>query len=124
MHGQYDDRPLAEGKFLTPAALRAGLRMSFGDRWNVFWGTFFLLLVPSLLAFLTSYNTPRKVLSCRSLNYVVYVVSQLAAMACWVWEVQLKVRYGARCKPNSPLFLSFFLACVAGSSPRLPAVPA
>lgn len=75
--------------------------MSFGDRWNVFWGTFFLLLVPSLLAFLTSYNTPRKVLSCRSINYVVYVASQLAAMACWVWEVRLKVRYGARCKPLS-----------------------
>ncbi|KAK8055323.1 hypothetical protein PG993_000550 [Apiospora rasikravindrae] len=82
--------------FITPDELRAGLRLRFGDLWNVFWGTGFLLLVPSLLAFLTSYNTPRKVLSCRTITYLLYAASQACAVVLWAWEARLKVRYGAR----------------------------
>lgn len=81
---------------ITPDALRAGLRLRFGDLWNVFWGTAFLLLVPSALAFLTSYNTPRKVLSCRTITYLLYASSQTCAVGLWAWEARLKVRYGAR----------------------------
>ncbi|KAK7989596.1 hypothetical protein PG989_009911 [Apiospora arundinis] len=83
-------------RLITPDELRAGLRLRFGDLWNMFWGTAFLLLVPSTLAFLTSYNTPRKVLSCRTITYVLYASSQVCAVALWAWEARLKVRYGAR----------------------------
>ncbi|KAK6841542.1 hypothetical protein PG987_002402 [Apiospora arundinis] len=83
-------------RLITPDELRAGLRLRFGDLWNMFWGTAFLLLVPSTLAFLTSYNTPRKVLSCRTITYVLYASSQMCAVALWAWEARLKVRYGAR----------------------------
>ncbi|KAK8050435.1 hypothetical protein PG994_012165 [Apiospora phragmitis] len=82
--------------FITPDQLRAGLRLNFGDLWNVFWGTAFLLLVPSTLAFLTSYNTPRKVLSCRTITYLLYAASQAGAVVLWAWEARLKVRSGAR----------------------------
>ncbi|KAK7965170.1 hypothetical protein PG996_000473 [Apiospora saccharicola] len=81
---------------ITPDDLRAGLRLRFRDLWNVFWGTAFLLLVPSALAFLTSYNTPRKVLSCRTITYLLYASSQTCAVGLWAWEARLKVRYGAR----------------------------
>ncbi|KAK8026784.1 hypothetical protein PG991_003840 [Apiospora marii] len=81
---------------ITPDELRLGLRLRFGDLWNVFWGTAFLLLVPSALAFLTSYNTPRKVLSCRTITYLLYASSQVCAVGLWAWEARLKVRYGAR----------------------------
>ncbi|KAK7951198.1 uncharacterized protein PG986_006926 [Apiospora aurea] len=89
-------RPPPSPTLITPDELRAGLRLRFGDLWNVFWDTAFLLLVPSLLAFLTSYNTPRKVLSCRTITYLLYAASQACAVVLWTWEARLKVRYGAR----------------------------
>lgn len=88
--------PPSSTNFITPDELRAGLRLRLGDLWNVFWGTAFLLLVPSALAFLTSYNTPRKVLSCRTITYLLYASSQMCAVGFWAWEARLKVRYGAR----------------------------
>ncbi|ORY60227.1 uncharacterized protein BCR38DRAFT_412408 [Pseudomassariella vexata] len=81
---------------ITPEKLRDGLKMDFGDLWNIFWGTSYLLITPSLLAFLTSYNTPRKGLTCRSMTYLVYGISQICEMLLWVWEAWLKVQYGIR----------------------------
>lgn len=53
-----------------------------------------LLTMPSALAFVTSYNTPRKGISCRTLTYLVYGVCQVLECLLWVWEMWLKVRYG------------------------------
>jgi hypothetical protein len=46
------------------------------------------------MAFLVSYNTPRAGLSCRSLTYLVYGVSQVCGVSLWLWECWLKVQYG------------------------------
>jgi hypothetical protein len=87
--GEYTTNPI------TPEQLRQSLALDVGDLFNITVATLFLLLVPSLLAFLTSYNTPRSGLSCRSLTYVVYAITQLLEIALWVWEVNLKLKYGA-----------------------------
>ncbi|KAI1870150.1 hypothetical protein JX265_006320 [Neoarthrinium moseri] len=85
-----------EEKLITPDQVRQGLRMSFGDKRNIILGTLYLLITPSLLAFLTSYNTPRKSLSCRTMTYLVYGISQICEMLLWIWEAYLKVKYGPR----------------------------
>ncbi|KAH0541551.1 hypothetical protein FGG08_003963 [Glutinoglossum americanum] len=45
-----------------------------------------LILIPDLLAFLTSYNTPRIGLGCRSLTFLVYAICQLWLMLLWIWK--------------------------------------
>lgn len=55
-----------------------------------------LLVMPSALAFITSYNTPRKGISCRTLTYMVYGICQVAECLLWTWEVWLKKQYGER----------------------------
>ncbi|KAI1264980.1 hypothetical protein F5Y18DRAFT_417504 [Xylariaceae sp. FL1019] len=59
-------------------------------------GALFLIVAPNLLAFLTSYNTPRKGLSCRSLTYLVYGISQLLEMILWAIAARLRISYGNR----------------------------
>lgn len=55
-----------------------------------------LLLIPSALAFITSYNTPRKGISCRTLSYLVYGICQVLECVLWLWEMSLKMQYGDR----------------------------
>lgn len=55
-----------------------------------------LLIIPSALAFITSYNTPRKGISCRTLSYLVYGICQVIECLLWIWEVSLKIQYGDR----------------------------
>ncbi len=86
-----------EGKgnqtFITPTALRQSLALDRGDCFNIVAGALFLLLTPCALAFLTSYNTPRAGLSCRSVTYLVYGISQACEVVLWIWEVSLKIRH-------------------------------
>ncbi|KAI4594568.1 hypothetical protein KJ359_007656 [Pestalotiopsis sp. 9143b] len=111
--------------------VRKGLKLTLGDKRNVVVCTLFLLLTPSLLAFLVSYNTPRKSLSCRTLTYLVYGVSQVCEMLLWTWEVYLKVKYGPRWSDTktpakainwwAQAFVAFFaiLAAVGGTFMQL-----
>lgn len=81
---------------MAPEDVRAALTENIGDVLNATIATAFLLIVPSTLAFLTSYNTPRKGISCRTLTYLVYGTCQVVECLFWVWEVCLKVKYGER----------------------------
>ena len=47
-----------------------------------------LIVIPSTLAFLTSYFTPRIGLSCRSMTFLIYMLSQLCLILLWVWNIQ------------------------------------
>ncbi|KAL5331925.1 hypothetical protein ACEPPN_001465 [Leptodophora sp. 'Broadleaf-Isolate-01'] len=43
------------------------------------------IFIPFLLAFLTSYFTPQKGLSCRSLTFLLYFLTQTLQISLWVW---------------------------------------
>ncbi|KAH7386421.1 hypothetical protein BKA64DRAFT_748084 [Cadophora sp. MPI-SDFR-AT-0126] len=43
------------------------------------------LFIPFLLAFLTSYYTPQKGLSCRSLTFLLYFITQTLQISLWIW---------------------------------------
>lgn len=81
---------------LSPEDVRKALKENVGDVLNAIIATAFLLVVPSALAFLTSYNTPRKGIACRSGTYLIYGVSQVIECLLWIWEVSLKIKYGDR----------------------------
>lgn len=83
-------------ELMTPEEVKKGLQETFGDIFNTIVATSLLLVVPSALAFLTSYNTPRKGIACRSLTYLVYGISQILECFFWMWELWLKIRYGER----------------------------
>jgi hypothetical protein len=112
---------------ISPDELRKALGMLSGDLFNVVAGALGLLVTPSLLAFLTSYNVPRVGLACRSLTYLVYAISQVCEMFFWAWEARLKVRYGAKWSETNTrakaiswwgqVFVGFFavLAAVGGT---------
>jgi hypothetical protein len=81
--------------WISPDQVRQDLKLSLGDKYNIITATLFLLLTPSFLAYMTSYNTPRKALSCRTMTYLVYGISQLCEVVLWIWETWLKVQYGS-----------------------------
>lgn len=81
---------------MAPEDVRDALREDVGDVVNAIIATACLLVVPSALAFLTSYNTPRKGISCRTLTYLVYGITQVIECLFWAWEIWLKVKYGDR----------------------------
>ena len=47
-----------------------------------------LILIPSLLAFLTSFYTPRSGLSCRSMTFLIYMLSQFWLIVLWIWDIE------------------------------------
>lgn len=81
---------------MPPEEVRKQLSMSLGDHLNILAGSVVLLILPSLLAFLTSYHTPRKGVSCRSGTYLIYSITQVLECLFWVWEGWLKRMYGER----------------------------
>lgn len=81
---------------LSPERVRKAFKEDVSDALNAIITTTFLLVVPTALAFLTSYNTPRKGISCRSGTYLIYGVSQVIECLLWIWEVTLKVKYADR----------------------------
>lgn len=83
-------------QFMPTEDVRRRLDMRFGDHFNIAAGSAVLLVIPSLLAFLTSYNTPRKGISCHSGTYLIYAITQIVECLFWGWEVWLKGIYGER----------------------------
>ena len=47
-----------------------------------------LILIPSLLASLTSFYTPSTGLSCRSMTFLIYMLSQAWLIALWTWDIE------------------------------------
>lgn len=88
--------PDSDRNLMSAKDVRNVLREDLGDGLNAVIATAFLLIVPSALAFLTSYNTPRKGIACRSFTYLVYGISQVIECLLWTWEIRLKIKYGDR----------------------------
>ncbi|KAI8631979.1 hypothetical protein F5Y19DRAFT_472864 [Xylariaceae sp. FL1651] len=119
------------GKSITPGELRTSLTLDAQDCSYVAVTALFLVLAPNLLAFLTSYNTPRKGLSCRSLTYLVYAISQVCEMILWSLAARLRIRHGTRWSETNPIakrfcwygqvFVGFFaiFAAVGGTTLQL-----
>ena len=55
---------------------------------KIFAPAFGLIVVPSILAFLTSFYTPRVGLSCRSMTFLVYMLCQLCLIVLWIWDIR------------------------------------
>ncbi|KAI0125419.1 hypothetical protein BJ170DRAFT_696908 [Xylariales sp. AK1849] len=68
------------------------LRMTSSDWFRTWLGASTLLLVPCLLAILTSYNTPRVGWACRSLTHLVYFFTQFVLMSLWLLHTALEVQ--------------------------------
>lgn len=83
-------------RLMSSDDVRKRLEMSLGDHFNIAAGSAVLLMIPSLLAFLTSYNTPRKGISCHSGTYLIYAITQVVECLIWGWEAWLKGLYGER----------------------------
>ncbi|KAI0456478.1 hypothetical protein F5B21DRAFT_513318 [Xylaria acuta] len=95
------------GKGITPRKLRARLTLNAQDCSYVAVGSLFLVLAPSSLAFILSYHTPRSGLSCRSLTYLVYAISQVCEMVLWSLAARLRVKYGNEWSEVTPIAKRF-----------------
>jgi hypothetical protein len=86
----YGFRPPAghKGDFVPDedmVALRKVTTLSFRS-WSVVVGLTILLMgVPFVLAFLTGFYTPQVGVSCRSLTFTVYAISQICQIVLWLW---------------------------------------
>ena len=72
----------------APENLELEICMSNGDWIFVASMAYGLILIPSLLAFLTSFYTPLVTLSCRSMTLLIYMLCQLWLMALWAWDIE------------------------------------
>ncbi|KAI2776161.1 hypothetical protein F4815DRAFT_503674 [Daldinia loculata] len=119
------------GDRTSPDELRKALTMNYQDCLYVLVGALFAVLAPCCLAFLTSYNTPQAGLSCRSLTYLVYAISQVCEMALWTCAARLRIWYGTQWSETNPIakricwwgqvFVGFFaiFAAVGGTTMQL-----
>ncbi|KAL7629655.1 hypothetical protein AAE478_001178 [Parahypoxylon ruwenzoriense] len=116
---------------ISLSELRKSLTLNPRDCFHILASALFAVLAPCCLAFLTSYNTPQAGLSCRSLTYLIYAISQVCEMALWAWAARLRVRYGVRWSETCPtakriswwgqVFVGFFaiFAAVGGTMMQL-----
>ncbi|KAI0200264.1 hypothetical protein F4808DRAFT_173359 [Astrocystis sublimbata] len=96
---------LAKG--ISPRKLRKRLTLNARDCSYVAAGALFLVLTPSALAFVLSYHTPRSGLSCRTLTYLVYAISQLCEMVLWSLAARLRVIHGPQWSKAAPVAKAF-----------------
>ncbi|KAI0148212.1 hypothetical protein F4776DRAFT_305474 [Hypoxylon sp. NC0597] len=111
--------------------LRESLTLHRKDCTYVLAVSLFAVLAPCVLAFVVSYTTPVAGLSCRSLTYLVYAISQVCEMALWSCAARLRIRYGTRWSEMNPIvkrvcwwgqvFVGFFsiFAAVGGTTMQL-----
>lgn len=65
--------------------LRAHMSLTFTTWLKILLLAILPLFIPFLLAFLTSYYTPQKGLSCRSLTFLLYFITQSLQISLWIW---------------------------------------
>lgn len=87
---------IRDGGSMPPKEISRALKERVVEIVNGIVTSLTLLVLPSALAFITSYNTPRKGVSCRTLSYLVYGICQVLECALWIWEIWLKNKYGDR----------------------------
>lgn len=71
----------------APDGLTSRIKMSLGDWTMVVILAYSLILIPSTLAFLTSYYTPMVGLSCRSMTFLTYMLCQIHLTVVWAWDI-------------------------------------
>ena len=79
---------ICHDRVASPEGLAAKVRMKPGDWMVVGLFAYSMILVPSLLALLTSYFTPVVGLSCRSLTFLVYMICQFYLTVLWIWDIE------------------------------------
>ena len=72
----------------APEGLIKEVKMSKRDWFLIFIMASSLIVIPSTLAFLTSYYTPIIGLSCRSITFLCYMLCQLCLIGLWVWDIE------------------------------------
>ena len=92
---------LSQGNDIAQENLTDEIRMQLGDWMVVAICGYTLILLPSILAFLTSFYTPEVGLSCRSMTFLTYMLSQLWLIALWVWDIETTHIDNKGC-PHSP----------------------
>lgn len=63
------------------------IEIEFADWVSIFGIASVLIIVPSVLAFLTSFYTPRVGISCRSMTFLAYMLCQLCLILLWIWNI-------------------------------------
>ena len=71
--------------------LRDKIAIGIQDWVTIFLFAFALIVIPSTLALLTSFYTPRIGLSCRSMTFLTYMICQLCLILLWIWNIQSAV---------------------------------
>ena len=71
----------------APENLANGLEMTGGDWIVITTYAYALIIIPSCLAFLTSFYTPKIGLSCRSMTFLLYMLSQFWLIIMWIWDL-------------------------------------
>ena len=67
--------------------LNEKIALEFADWVSIFGIASVLIIVPSVLAFLTSFYTPRVGISCRSMTFLAYMLCQLCLILLWIWNI-------------------------------------
>ena len=72
----------------APEGFREVLNMGIGGWATIILFSGLLIVVPSALAFLTAYHTPKVGMSCRSFTFLLYMLCQLWLIALWSWNIE------------------------------------
>jgi hypothetical protein len=108
---QWIQRALHEDRSGSLTGLHTATTFKMLDWAKIIFLTFILIAVPVILAFLTSFYTPRIGLSCRSLTFMVYGLTQTLQIALWVW-VHIASTVDSRGVHHSPM------KCTKGTLPN------
>jgi hypothetical protein len=99
---QWIQRALRDNRSESLTDLHTATTFNALDWFAMIFIAFILIVAPVLLAFLTSFYTPRTGLSCRSLTSMVYGTTQTLQIALWVW-VHIASTIDSRGVHHSPM---------------------
>ena len=86
----------------SPEGFHKAINMGIGGWATIVGFAALLIVVPSFLACLTAYHTPKVGMSCRSLTFLLYMLCQLWLIVLWIWNIESTSldEYGA---PDMPV---------------------
>ena len=86
----------------APEGFRQVLNVGVGGWATIVAFAGLLIVVPSVLAFLTAYHTPKVGMSCRSFTFLLYMLCQLWLIMLWVWNIE-STRLDEYGRPDTPV---------------------
>lgn len=86
----------------SPEGFHKAINMGIGGWATIVGFAALLIVVPSFLACLTAYHTPKVGMSCRSFTFLLYMLCQLWLIVLWIWNIESTSldEYGA---PDMPV---------------------